>query len=183
MKVAILNGEPSAGSAFDTYVHEVAERMRASGHEVLTLELRDLAIKGCSGCWGCWVKTPGECVNRDDSEHVCRAATHSDLVVLASPMVLGFTSALLKRVADQMIPLVHPYLVIEGGEMHHLARYRHRFRMGLLLGASPDTDVEDLEITEKMWSRMARNLKSRLVFTAVTDRPAREVAHELTTAA
>jgi multimeric flavodoxin WrbA len=183
MNVAILNGEPSAGSAFDTYVHDVAERMRASGHEVLTLELRNLDIKGCSGCWGCWVKTPGECVRRDASEQVCRAAVHSDLVVLASPMVMGFTSALLKRAADQMIPLVHPYIVIEGGEMHHLPRYDHYPQMGLLLGAGPDTDREDLEITEKMWSRMARNMKSRLVCTAVADRPAKEVAREFARAA
>jgi len=178
MKITILNGEPDASSAFDAYVHDVAERMSASGHDVHTLDLRDLDIKGCSGCWGCWVKTPGECVKRDDSEQVCRAAIGSDLLVLASPVVMGFTSALLKRAADQMIPLVHPYLVIEGGEMHHLPRYASYPEFGLLLGQGPDTDAEDLAITEKMWARMARNMKSRLAFTAVADRSAEEVAHE-----
>jgi hypothetical protein len=178
MKVTILNGEPDASSAFDAYVHDVAARLSASGHDVHILELRDLDIRGCSGCWGCWVKTPGECVKRDDSAPVCRAAIDSDLLVLASPLVMGFTSALLKRTADQMIPLVHPYLVIEGGEMHHLARYARYPEFGLLLGPGPDTDAEDLAITERMWARMARNLKSRLVFTAVADRSAEEVARE-----
>ncbi len=183
MNVVILNGEPITGSVFDTYIHDIAERMSASGHEVRVLELRDLDIKGCSGCWGCWVKTPGECVKRDDTEQICRAVINSDLYVLASPMVMGFTTALLKRAADQIIPLVHPYIVIEGGEMHHLPRYKRYPKMGLLLGADADTDAEDLALTEQMWSRMARNLKSQLVLTAVTNRPTEEVARELATVA
>jgi len=183
MKITILNGEPDVTAAFHAYVHDVAGRLTASGNEVRTLDLRDLDLRGCTGCWGCWVKTPGECVKRDDSALVCREAIDSDLVVLASPLVMGFTTALLKRAADQMIPLVHPYLVIEGGEMHHRARYERYPLMALLLSAADDTDAEDLEITERMWSRMARNMKSRLVFTAVTDRAAEEVADELTAVA
>jgi len=179
MKVTILNGEPDAGSRFDRYVHAYAARAGSAGHDVRLLDLRGLDLRGCSGCWGCWVKTPGECVKRDDSARVCRAAISSDLVVLASPVVMGFTTALLKRAADQMIPLVHPYLVIQGGEMHHRARYERYPLMGLLLAPGPDTDTEDLAITEQMWARMARNMKSRLTFTAVADRAPEEVADEL----
>jgi len=179
MKMTILNGEPSSGSEFDVYVHAFEEGARSAGHEVGLLELRDLDLKGCSGCFGCWVKTPGECVKRDDSALVCRAAIGSDLLVLASPVVMGFTSALLKRAADQMIPLILPYIVIEGGEMHHRARYQHYPLLALLLGPDAATDAEDLSITERMWARMARNIKSRLAFTAVADRSPEEVAHEL----
>ena len=183
MEILILNGEPDALSAFDGYVHDLAERLTAVDHEVRLVALRDLDLKGCSGCFGCWVKTPGECAKRDDSATVCSSMLASDLVVLSSPMVMGFTTALLKRVADQMIPLVHPYIVIDDGEMHHRARYDRYPMMGLVLGAGPDTDTEDLEITETMWSRTARNLKSSLVFTAVTDRSTEEVAHALSAAA
>ncbi len=125
------------------------------------------------------MKTPGECVKRDDSATVCRAAINADLLLLASPMKMGFTTALLKRAADQMIPLIHPYFVVEGGEVHHRARYAHYPEFGLLLGADADTDAEDIEITTTMWSRMARNMKSRLAFTAVANRSAEEVADEL----
>jgi hypothetical protein len=48
----------------------------------------------------------------------------------------------------------------------------------LLLGAGGDSDAEDREITTEMWRRMARNLKSQLVFAAVSDRTAQEVADE-----
>jgi hypothetical protein len=77
-----------------------------------------------------------------------------------------------------MIPLVHPYFVVDGGEIHHRARYAKYPKLGLLLGAGGDSDAEDREITTEMWRRMARNLKSQLVFAAVADRTAQEVADE-----
>jgi multimeric flavodoxin WrbA len=179
VKTTILNGEPDADAPFDAYLRRFAERLRAHGDEVEMIDLRALDLKGCSGCWGCWVKTPGECVKKDDSALVCRAVVASDLVVFASPIIVGFTSALLKRATDQLIPIVHPYITIQGGEMHHRARYDHYPRIGLLLSPGADTDAEDLQITECMWSRTARNMKSRLVFTAVADRTAEEVADGL----
>lgn len=183
MRITILNGEPDSASAFDAYVRDYESGLAAEGHEVTRLDLRDLDLRGCSGCWGCWVKTPGACVKRDDSATVCRAAINCDLLVLASPVRMGFTSALLKRTADQMIPLVHPYLVIEGGEMHHLARYASYPRFGLLLAPDEHTDAEDLAITEHMWARMARNMKSTLAFTVIASTPAKEAAHELASVA
>jgi len=179
MRITILNGEPDAASAFDEYLGDYAGRLAANGHDVVRLDLRELELKGCSGCWGCWVRTPGQCVKGDDSERVCRAVIGSDLTVLASPMRMGFTSSLLKRAADQMIALVHPYIVIEHGEMHHRARYDRYPLMGLLLAPGADTDAEDLEITRHLWSRMARNMKSSLAFTTVATTPAKEAADGL----
>ncbi len=183
MKITILNGEPDPVSAFQNYLHALARQLTASGHAVTTLDLAALDLKGCIGCWGCWVKTPGECVKRDDSARVCQAAISADLLLLASPLVMGFTTALLKRATDQMIQLVHPYFVIEGGEAHHRARYAHYPKFGLLLGAGGGSDDEDIEITTAMWKRTARNMKSSLVFTAVASRSAEEVADEIALAA
>ena len=179
MRIVILNGEPDPASAFQAYLCALTDRLNDQGHEATKLDLAALDLKGCSGCFGCWVKTPGECVKRDDSAIVCRAAINADLLLLASPMTMGFTTALLKRAADQMIPLIHPYFVVEGGEVHHRARYAHYPEFGLLLGVGADTDAEDIEITTAMWGRMARNMKSRLAFIAVANRSAEEVADEL----
>ena len=179
MNITILNGEPDAASRFDAYVRDYADRLVANGHSVTRLDLRELDLKGCSGCWGCWVKTPGECVKRDDSEQVCRSVAGSDLTVFASPVRMGFTSSLLKRAADQMIPLVHPFIVIEHGEMHHRPRYERYPLFGLLLAPGSDTDAEDLEITRHLWARMARNMKSSLAFATIASIPAKEAADEL----
>lgn len=182
MRTTILNGEPDSRSSFDGYVRALVAYLKASDHLVTLLNLRDLDLKGCSGCWSCWVKTPGECAKRDESARVCQAALDADLLLFASPMVMGFTTALLKRAADQMIPLVHPYLAMDDGEVHHRARYAQYPRFGLLLSPGQDSDAEDVEITTLMWTRAARNLKFQVVFTATTDRSAEEVAHELTAA-
>jgi multimeric flavodoxin WrbA len=179
MRITILNGDPSPTSGFQNYLHAVSHRLMDSGHAVTVLDLAELDLKGCSGCFGCWVKTPGKCVKRDDSERVCRAALDADLVLLASPLVMGFTTALLKRAADQMIQIIHPYFVVEGGEAHHRARYARYPKFGLLLGAGGDSDAEDVEITAAMWKRMARNMKSSMVFTAVSSRVPEEVADEI----
>jgi multimeric flavodoxin WrbA len=179
MRITNLNGNPNPASDFQNYLQALAQRLTASGHAVTQLDLAGLDLKGCSGCFGCWVKTPGKCVKRDDSERVCRAAISADLLLLASPLVMGFTTALLKRAADQMIPLIHPYFVIEGGEAHHRSRYAHYPKFGLLLGADRGSDAEDIEITTAIWKRTARNLKSRMAFTAVADRAPEEVADEI----
>jgi len=183
MRITILNGEPDPATAFEAYQRLIAGRMSAGGHTVEKIDLRDLDLKGCSGCFNCWVRTPGECSKRDASADICRSAIASDLLLLAAPMVMGFTSALLKGAVEQMLPILHPYFVVEGGEIHHRARYAHYPRLGLLVGAGPDTDAEDIEITTTMWARMARDMKSRLAFAAVADRAAEEVADELALAA
>ena len=179
MRITILNGEPDATAAFDAYVRDYAAGLTSNGHEVTRLDLRDLDLKGCTGCFGCWVKTPGECATKDNGADVCRSVIRSDLTVLASPMRMGFTTALLKRAAERLIPLLHPYIVIEGGEMHHQKRYGHYPLFGLLVSPGADTDAEDLEITEHLWSRMARDLKSSLAFATVATTPAKEAADEL----
>jgi hypothetical protein len=183
MRITILNAEPDATAPFDAYVRGVAERLTATGHDVTHVVARDLDLKGCTGCWGCWVKTPGECVRHDDSALIARTFINSELVVFASPVHMGFTSSLLKRVADQMIGLVHPYIMMEHGEMHHRPRYPRYPLLALLLAPDADTDAEDLAITEHLWARMARNMKSKLAFAAVADRSIEEVADEFAPAA
>ena len=182
MRITIFNGEPDAGSAFHAYVHTLAGALGTAGHAVEVLDLATLELKGCSGCFQCWLKTPGRCQKRDDSGRLCQAAMAADLVLLASPVTLGFTSVLLKRAADQMIPLVHPYLVMEVGEMHHRPRYARYPGFALLLAPGPDAESEDLALSTAIWTRTARNLKFPIRFTGVADRPAAELAREVSRA-
>jgi len=180
MRITILNGNPSPeDAAFDGYLRGLVEALEAGHHAVTALQLRDMDIKYCTGCWGCWVKTPGECVARDDSAEICRAAIHADLVLHASPVIMGFYSALLKKTTDKLIPLIHPYAVVDQGEAHHLARYDKYPLFGLLLQPGDDTDDEDLKIIADIHRRTALNLKSRLAFVRLTDDPIEEVAREI----
>ena len=180
MNITILNGNPAPENvSFDGYLGRLVTALQSGGHAVTLLQLRDMDIHYCTGCWGCWVKTPGECVAKDDSAEVCRAAIHSDLVLHASPVIMGFYSALLKKAADKMIPLVPPYVTVDQGEAHHVARYGKYPLMGLLLQRGEDTDDEDIEIIQEVHSRTALNFKSSLAITCTTDDPIEEVAREI----
>jgi len=110
MKITILNGNPDVNNAkFDNYLKNLSDLLESSNHTVTILKLREWDIKYCTGCFGCWVKTPGECVVPDDTRDIRREYIHSDFVLFASPVIMGFTSALLKKAHDKRIPLLHPY--------------------------------------------------------------------------
>ncbi len=146
----------------------------------MTLVLRDMDIRRCTGCFGCWVKTPGECSTAaDDSRVVRRESLDSDLLILTSPVIMGFTSALLKCAQDKLIPLLLPYFGFYGGESHHHARYDRYPAMGLLLQPSPDTDEEDIEIITDIFRRDAINFKADLVFSRLTTEAVDEIVNEI----
>jgi hypothetical protein len=89
---------------------------------------------------------------------------------------MGFTSALLKRACDRLIPLIHPYFEVVNREFHHRARYEKYPELGLILEKSADTDQEDVEIIGDIYSRLAVNLKSELRMMRFTEDSAGEVA-------
>ncbi|MBE6759701.1 MAG: flavodoxin family protein [Ruminococcaceae bacterium] len=81
----------------------------------------------CVGCFGCWVKTPGECVIKDDISRHGTDMAQCDRLVIVSRCVYGGYSPAVKRVMDRSIPYIHPYFTTVDGEMHHRRRYDHTF--------------------------------------------------------
>lgn len=168
MKILILNGTSrDTDSALQRFVPELAEALTAN-HAVTVMTLNELTISRCTGCFGCWVKTPGRCVAADDSAQICEAYIQSDRVVYASPIIRGFTSALLKKAQDKLIPLLHPYFKRVAGEVHHMPRYGAYPEICLLLETAADTDDEDVEIVKEIYHRNARNFQTRLSGCAFT---------------
>ena len=185
MRVCIVNGNPApergalGQDALERYLGELAGSLESGECEVTRLDLRDLSIRYCTGCWGCWTKTPGECVARDDSARVCREVIHSDFTLLASPVLMGYPSALLKKAQDKLIPLVHPYIQLVHGEAHHRARYERYPLLGILLHPGEETDDEDMRLITRMYQRAALNLKTTLALSRTTADPIEEVADEI----
>jgi multimeric flavodoxin WrbA len=180
MKVTILNGNPDASNTvFDDYLKKLSGALSSDSNEITTFTLRDMDLKYCRGCWGCWVKTPGECVVRDDTREIRRQYINSDLALFASPIVMGFTSALLKRAHERLLPLIHPYFELVDGEVHHLARYDKYPLMALLLEKGKEVDEEDIKIISDIYRRDAINLKTSFGFTRFTSDPIEEVANEI----
>jgi multimeric flavodoxin WrbA len=182
MKITILNGNPDAEDGdFEGYLTRLEQTLKSGWHEVAMLPLRDMNINYCIGCFGCWVKSPGECVSRDESKQVCQAMVQSDFTLWAAPIRMGFPTDLLKKTMDKSIPIIHPYFTVDHNEAHHQARYKAYPRFGLLLKREKDTDAEDIRIITDIFRRTALNMKSWLSLTALTDQPVDEVAQAITT--
>lgn len=177
MRFAILDGTPAPGP-MDGWVRGVAAGLAARGHEVHHLELRSLRLSQCRGCFGCWTKTPGRCLIRDDGERLAREMVAADVGVFASPVSMGFTSALLRRAMERLLPLLHPYMEVVAGEIHHRARYARYPRLALLHGHE-GVDAEDRELLALLHRRMALNMKSTLALVASTERAPEEVCDAL----
>jgi multimeric flavodoxin WrbA len=177
MRVAILDGDTEAGPLSE-YVGELARLLTSRGHDVKLFALRDLDIGYCTGCWSCWWATPGECAYRDDSAAVCAAVVNSDLTIFASPIVMGFVSAVLKKTQDKLVPLIHPYVTLIRGGSRHRKRYRRLPTLGLLLERG-DADDEDVRNTVEMEAALARDFRARMAFARLTTRPVGEIADEI----
>lgn len=87
------------------------------------------SIHNCVGCFGCWVKTPGQCVIRDEYGDMGRLLGHCSELVLVSRCVYGSTSPFVKTVLDRSISYIHPDFVVRQGELHHKRRYDNVFTL------------------------------------------------------
>ena len=179
MKITILNGNPDGkNNPFDQFLERLGVTLEKENYRVKRLELRDLDILYCTGCWGCWVKTPGQCVIHDDAHRVCAEIINSDLVIFASPLIMGFISATLKKTMDRLIPLLHPYIVFVEKECHHRKRYDKYPLVGLILDRNQETP-QDITITTDIFKRFSLNFRSKLQFTGFAANPLQEVIDEI----
>ncbi len=180
MKITLINGNPNKGSSyFNAYARDLAATLKDAGHTVTLFNLHESRIISCTGCWGCWVKTPGECLFEDDTREIRQAVVHSDWMIFLSPLIAGFTSGLMKKAQDKLIPLVHPYIELVNNECHHEKRYDTYPKMGLVYAPEKDTDEEDLQIVADMYGRFAINLKTEFGLFRSIEEPIETLADEI----
>lgn len=180
MNITLINGSPGPEEdELDRYTASLGAALAETGHTVSSFALREMDIRYCNGCWTCWWATPGICVHRDDMPDIYRSVMKSDLVIFASPVIMGFVSALLKRANERFIPLIHPYITLSQDECHHRGRYERYPDLALLLRKGPDTDAEDIKIISDIYRREALNFRGSFRFTALTDQPVQEVCREI----
>jgi multimeric flavodoxin WrbA len=177
--IVVINGSPTDETDLNQKLEILSGRIHSETIEYNQIDIRKLEIHHCSGCWTCWNKTPGVCIFQDDMTECYRKIIHADLLMMASPLILGYPTAIMKRFMDRLIPLVHPYIEWENGECHHIARYDHYPRMALYLEKESSTDFDDINIVRDLFARAARNLKSELAFTFTTTEDMDEVCNEI----
>ena len=179
-KIVIVNGNPDSGkNRLNTFLLDTKKQLTKNGFSIVSHSLSEKEIKSCVGCWDCWWKTPGICRHKDDAPQILNDIINSDLVIYASPMIMGMYSALLKRFHDRTIPLVHPYIEIREGENHHKKRYPNYPQMGVILD-NGDSSKEEIENTKYIFDRIAINFHSEVkLFYSIDEKNPKEISHAI----
>ena len=123
------------------------------GFDIKEISVSRGALAHCAGCFGCWIKTPGECVFRDDMTRINRAIMNSDAVFYLTPVVFGQFSAGIKAVVDRGLPNMLPFFIVRpDGSTMHPARYT-QYPAYIFIGYGDDVSAEDallfMDITQK----------------------------------
>lgn len=128
----------------------------SSAEEVELIDTTEMNIQNCAGCNFCWLKTPGECVIKDDYEPVLKKMSRADRVWLISDTKFGFVSYKAKNIIDRIMPIVTMYLHFENKEMRHVMRYDKNPDIGVIYHG----DGND-EYLNRWCSRVAINIGSK----------------------
>ena len=105
VRITAFNGSPR-GERSNTHkiVAEFLKGAEEASAEVENIFLVDREIGHCTGCFGCWIKTPGNCVIKDDMDSLRENFMGSDIVVMATPVYVDGVSGIMKTFMDRMIP-------------------------------------------------------------------------------
>ena len=104
------------------------------------IDASGLNISHCLGCNYCWLKTPGECVVKDDYEPILKKISKSDQVWLITDTRFGFVSYETKNIVDRVMPLVTMNIHMVGKQMRHVMRYEKNPDWGVIYTGDGDKD-------------------------------------------
>lgn len=93
--------------------------MRSAGAEVELFYVKKLKIAPCLGCFNCWLKTPGECVQKDDMLQIVPKMRQADIVVYATPVYSHGMTGQLKNLIDRMVSIASPFIEVKDGRTRH----------------------------------------------------------------
>ena len=156
MNALILNGG-TAEAPFPEIVRRAADRLEGEGASVVSFELTTMDIKPCRGCFSCWIKTPGVCYQRDAMDVIIPILAKADIAVWVTPIAFGGYGYHLKKALDRSIPVLLPFFMMIGGEVHHPMRYGKEPRLAAI-GVLPEPDPESEDIFHKLVARNAINM-------------------------
>lgn len=156
-KALILNaGGP--GALYHDIVARAESWARGRGFEPIVFDLTAMTIKPCRGCFGCWLKTPGVCFTRDDMDEVIPLMAQADMQIMITPIDFGGYGFHLKKTLDRSIPILLPFFVRVGGELHHPLRYEYGKRRVAAIGVMSEPDAESERIFHTVVRRNSINM-------------------------
>lgn len=164
MKITIFNGSPRAENGnTHVMVRAFMKGARKGGAEVENVFLAKKEINPCRGCFSCWLKTPGECVIKDDMAELLKKFAGSDIVVFATPLYVDNVTGIMKNFMDRLIPGGDPHFEKdEGGECAHLMRSEKRVKL-VVISNCGFPEQSHFQVLELLFKRVARNMRTEVI--------------------
>ncbi len=164
MKITIFNGSPRAENGNTHFmVGAFMKGARKGGAEVENVFLAKKEINPCRGCFSCWLKTPGECVIKDDMAELLKKFAGSDIVVFATPLYVDNVTGIMKNFMDRLIPGGDPHFEKdEGGECAHLMRSEKRVKL-VVISNCGFPEQSHFQVLELLFKRVARNMRTEVI--------------------
>ncbi len=108
MHLLAIIGSPRKGKATDSLVDKAIEGVLMKNPDVLIkkIYLSDHEINYCKDCLSCWksdTKGPiAKCVIRDDMDNINKDILKSDLLIMGTPIHMGYASALMMTFLERI---------------------------------------------------------------------------------
>ena len=102
MKVLAINASPKIKNSHTSVIlSPFLDGMKAAGADVELVHVKELDIKPCLGCWTCLLKTPVQCVQKDDMSELFMKIFTANILVWATPIFYEGPTAQLKAIVDR----------------------------------------------------------------------------------
>ena len=112
----------------DQKFEELIRKRFGNNGEELNIFTDDGTIHNCVGCFHCWIKTPTECMWKDNYSHMSKAMGDADELILISRCCYGTYSPFVRNVLDRSLSYIHPDFTKRNHEIHHKTRYTNRMK-------------------------------------------------------
>ncbi len=164
LKILALNSSPRkdrGGTAL--LLNTLLEGAKEAGAEIDLIYVEDLKVNSCRGCFTCWVKTPGQCVHKDDMVDLLTKHQMADVIILATPVFCDGMTSTLKAVLDRSIPLVHPFFEVRDDHCRHPPLGDRRMNKVVLVSVSGFTELDNFDPLVAHVKAYCKNLGSEFV--------------------
>ena len=106
----------------EAYNEKIRECFNKDGKEIQIIA-ENGKIHHCIGCFGCWIKTPGQCVLKDDYNQMGALSARTEEMIIISECLYGTYSPFVRNILDRCLSYVHCDFTKRNGEIHHKLRY------------------------------------------------------------
>ena len=164
LKILALNSSPRkdrGGTAL--LLNTFLEGAKEAGAEIDLVYVDDLKVNSCLGCFTCWVKTPGQCVHKDDMADLLTKYQTADVLILATPVFVDGMTSTLKAVLDRSIPLVQPFFEVRDDHCRHPPLGDRKMSKVVLVSVSGFTELDNFDPLVAHVKAYCKNLNSEFI--------------------